>query len=108
MKNTFTLLLLFISIAACTQKITGAELLDKSIHFYDPNNNWETFEGQLFVTMETPKRTPRKSSIQIDHPKQYFSVEAKRDTIITKHAISKEECSFLMNGNTASSETLKE
>lgn len=108
MKNTFTLLLLFISIAACTQKITGDELLEKSIQFHDPNNNWETFEGELFVTMETPKRTPRKSSIQIDLPKQYFSVEAKRDTIITKHVVSKEECSFLMNGNTAPSGALKE
>jgi len=107
MKNTFTLLLLFISIAACTQKITGDELLEKSIQFHDPNNNWETFQGELFVTMETPKKTPRKSSIHIDLPKQYFSVAAKRDTIITKHVVSKEECSFVINGNTAPSEALK-
>ena len=108
MKNTFTLFLLLISIAAFTQKITGDELLEKAIQFHDPNNNWETFEGQLFVTMETPKGAPRKSSIQIDLPKQYFSVEAKRDTIITKQVVSKEECSFLINGNTAPSEALKE
>jgi hypothetical protein len=108
MKNSFTILLLFISIVAFTQKITGDELLEKSIQFHDSNNNWGTFEGELFVTMETPKRAPRKSSIQIDFPKQYFSVEAKRDTIITKYMVSKEECSFLINGNTAPSEALKE
>jgi hypothetical protein len=108
MKNTFTLILLFISIAAFTQKITGDELLEKSIQFHDPNNNWETFEGELFVTMETPKRTPRKSSIHIDFQRQYFSVAVKRDTIIKKHVVSKEECSFVINGNTAPSKALKE
>jgi hypothetical protein len=107
MKNTFAILLLFTSIVAFTQKITGNELLENTIQFHDSNNNWETFKGELFVTMETFKRAPIKNSIQIDLPKQYFSVEAKRDISITKHVVSKEVCSFLINGNTAPSEALK-
>lgn len=107
MKKLTTLLILFTSIISFSQNITGDELLEKAIKFHDPNGNWETFKGELFVTMETPKRTPRKSSIQINLPEQYFSVKAVRDTIITEHTVSKEDCSVALNGNTNPSEDLK-
>ena len=74
MKNIVTFLALFISIVAFSHEITGDELLEKAIEFHDPNNNWETFKGELFVTMETPKRSPRKSRIRINLPDQYFLV----------------------------------
>ena len=106
MKNTILILVLFISVATFAQKITGDELLGKSIEFHDPTGNWETFYGELVVTMETPKGTPRKSGIQIHLPKQYFSVEAIRDSIITKQIVHKEACSFSINGNTNLSEKL--
>jgi hypothetical protein len=61
MKNLATLLLLFISIASFSQEHTGNELLEKAIQFHDPNNNWKTFNGELFVTMKTPKNGDRKS-----------------------------------------------
>ncbi|MEE9408170.1 MAG: DUF6503 family protein [Polaribacter sp.] len=107
MKNLTTLLILFTSIISFSQNITGDELLEKAIKFHDPNGNWETFKGELFVTMETPKRSPRKSKININLPEQYFSVIAKRDTIITEHAVHKIDCSVVINGNTNPSEELK-
>jgi hypothetical protein len=64
MKNLLSLLLLFTSIISFSQDITGDELLEKSIQFHDPNGNWERFEGALFVTMETPKATARKRTVQ--------------------------------------------
>lgn len=98
MKNTILLLVLFISIASFAQKITGDKLLEKSINFHDPTGNWETFHGELVITMETPKGTPRKSKIKINHPSQYFSVETARDSIVTKQIVNKEVCSFAING----------
>ncbi len=108
MKNTILLLVLFISVAAFAQKITGDELLEKSINFHDPTGNWDTFHGELIVTMETPKGAQRKSSIQIHLPKQYFSVETARDSIVTKQIVHKEVCSFAINGITNLSEELIE
>ena len=60
MKNTIILLVLFISIASFAQKITGDKLLEKSINFHDPTGNWETFHGELVITMETPKGLDRE------------------------------------------------
>jgi hypothetical protein len=104
MKNLATLLLFFISIISFSQDITGNELLEKAIQFHDPNGNWETFEGQLFVTMETPNGAPRKSSIRINLPEQYFSVKAIRDTITTTYTVRKGDCNIAINGNENPSE----
>tara|TARA_B110000971_G_scaffold140664_1_gene143786 strand:+ start:249 stop:956 length:708 start_codon:yes stop_codon:yes gene_type:complete len=104
MKNTFLLLVLFISVAAFAQKITGDELLEKSINFHDPTRNWETFHGELIVTMETPNGVPRKSSIRINLPEQYFSVKTIRDTITTTYTIRKRDCNIAINGNENPSE----
>ncbi|WP_298766962.1 DUF6503 family protein [uncultured Polaribacter sp.] len=107
MKKLTVILLLFTSVITLSQEITGDELLVKSIQFHDPNHNWETFKGELFVTMETPNRSPRKSRIRINLPKEYFLVKAKRDTIITAYTVNKGDCSFAINGNTNPSEELK-
>lgn len=104
MKNLTTLLLLFTSIISFSQDITGDELLEKSIQFHDPNGKWETFEGALFVTMETPKGTPRKSSILINLPEEYFFVKAIRDTITTTYTVHKGDCSMAINGDENPSE----
>jgi hypothetical protein len=107
MKNLTTFLLLFISIITFSQEITGDELLKKSIKFHDPNNNWETFKGELFVTMESPKSSDRKSTIHIDLPKEYFSVVALKDTITTEYVLDKELCSIVINGDKNPSEEKK-
>lgn len=107
MKKLFTILFLFTSIISFSQEIIGDELLEKSIQFHDPNHNWETFKGEFFVTMETPKRSPRESRIRINLPEQYFLVKAKRDTIITEYTLDKGNCSFAINGNSSPSEELK-
>lgn len=93
MKNLTTLLFLLLSLTIFSQEITGDELLAKAIQFHDPNGNWETFNGELFVTMETPKGAPRESKITINLPKEYFSVTAKRDTVINTYTIHKGDCS---------------
>ena len=107
MKKLTTLLIFFTSIISFSQEITGDELLAKAIQFHDPNGNWETFKGELFVTMETPKNGDRVSKININLPKQYFSVVAKRDTIITTYVLDKDEINFSLNGDKNPSEENK-
>jgi hypothetical protein len=107
MKKTTTLLLLLISITSFSQKLTGNELLEKAIQFHDPKGNWETFKGEFFVTMETPKNASRKSTIKINLPEEYFLVKAIRDTIVTEYIIQKDDCSMSINGNINPSEELK-
>ncbi len=107
MKNLITLLLVFVSIITFSQEITGDELLEKAIKFHDPNGNWSTFNGELFVTMEIPKRSNRKSTIKINLPEEYFSVEAIRDTIVTKQTVDKGICSSVFNGNENPSSEIK-
>ena len=107
MNKLITLIVLFTSIISFSQEITGNQLLEKAIKFHDPNGNWETFKGELFVTMEMPKSSPRKSRIRINLPEQYFLVKAVKDTIVTEYAIHKGDCSMAINGNTNPSEELK-
>jgi len=107
MKKLTILLVLFISITTFSQTVTGDELLEKAIQFHDPNGNWVTFKGELFVTMETPKNADRISKINIDLPNQYFAVLAKRDTVITQFALDKGSCSFSLNGKVNVSAEIK-
>ncbi len=107
MKNLTILLFLCSSLTTFSQEITGNELLEKTIQFHDPNNNWPVFKGELFVTMETPKGAPRESKITINLPKEYFSVTAKRDTVINTYTIHKGDCSIEKAKENQTLESLK-
>jgi hypothetical protein len=107
MKNVLLILLFSVSITTFSQEITGDELLEKAIQFHDPKNNWPTFKGTLFVTMETPENSQRKSKININLPEQSFSVEVIRDTIVTDYTIQKGVCTISINGDENPSEELK-
>ncbi|MFD2915109.1 DUF6503 family protein [Psychroserpens luteus] len=80
------------------QELTGKELLEKAITYHDPNNNWSTFNGELFITMETPNNKNRESKIIINLPSEYFYVQAKRDSITTEYTLDKADCSIKLNG----------
>lgn len=107
MKKIIILFLLFTSIISFSQELTGNQLLEKAIQFHDPYDNWETFKGVLSVTMEIPEKSNRISNISINLPEEYFSVLAKRDTIITEYIIDKGICSMSLNGDENPSEEIK-
>jgi len=79
------------------QNLTGEELINKSIAYHDPNNSWSRFAGDLNITMETPNRAPRVSSITLDLQKQYFKNEYGRDGNTITQEINKKNCSVLLN-----------
>jgi len=79
------------------QNLTGEELVNKSIAYHDPNNSWSRFAGDLNITMETPNRAPRVSTITLDIQKQYFKNEYGRDGNTITQEINKKNCSVLLN-----------
>ena len=86
------------------QEITGTQLLDKAIQFHDPNDNWKTFTGSLFVTMETPDKPKRTSEIKIDLPNQSFYVKASQADKTTVYSVTKDACNIQLNGKTPTEE----
>ncbi len=104
---TILLLTVFVTTISFSQTITGPELLEKAIQYHDPEGKWETFNGTLYVTMQTPKKGDRNSEIKINLPEQYFYVKAAQGGNVTEYAVHKGDCSIAFNGNTNPSEEVK-
>ncbi|MCD2258554.1 DUF6503 family protein [Psychroserpens luteolus] len=93
--------------SAIAQELSGKELLENAIKYHDPNLNWDTFNGELHITMETPNNSNRDSKIVINLPKAYFYVSATRDTTTTEYTVDKNGCSIKLNGKSDLSEAQK-
>ena len=103
----FCLLCCFMYVSTVTsQELTGQQLLEKAIQYHDPNGNWETFNGTLNVTMETPNNAPRVSTIKINLPEEYFYVKASRDQKTTEYTVEKDTCLIAFNGKTDISDAI--
>ena len=107
MKKLILLLFILCSLTNFSQEITGEQLLDRAIKFHDPNNNWSTFKGTLFVTMKTPNRPKRESEITIDLPKEYFSVKAQTSGNTTTYNVINKNANIKFNGNIPTEEEKK-
>ncbi|MGC1203921.1 MAG: DUF6503 family protein [Flavobacteriaceae bacterium] len=92
MKKFICLFTLLVTISSFSQNLTGLELLEKSIKYHDPNGSWNTFNGKLFVTMETPNSANRESDIHINIPKEFFNLISKRDSVTTTYTLNKKDC----------------
>lgn len=88
-----------------SQTITGPELLDKAIHYHDPNANWDLFNSSLLVTMETPNNSNRDSEIHINIPDEFFQVTASRDATQTTYTIDKGKCKTTVTDSVAGKRT---
>jgi hypothetical protein len=45
------------------QELSGPELVKKAIEYHDPNNNWNSFKGELAIEMITPDNNTRISTV---------------------------------------------
>lgn len=91
--------LLLFSFFTNGQTFTGNELINKSIEYHDPNNNWATFSGTLEITMEIPERENRISTIDFDFQKGIFKNSFNRDSYIITQQLENGNCSVLLNGS---------
>ena len=86
--------------AMLAQEMSGEELLDKSINFHDPNNEWKTFKGTFKVTMQIPNAPERLSNIEVDLPRELFTLEVKQDNDSYAYIIDRDSCQISLNGKT--------
>ncbi|MGK0296058.1 MAG: hypothetical protein ACI884_002233 [Ulvibacter sp.] len=86
------------------QKITGPDLVKKTIQYHDPNNNWSHFKGKLFIEMKMPEGSQRLSEVSIDLPQQYFKLSSLKNDNQIEHVVNKDNYSFNLNGKTEFSE----
>ncbi len=100
----FFLLISSIPFIGLSQSLTGNQLLQNAIAYHDPNNNWPTFNGEFIVTMETPKKTERKSKIKINLPGQVFSLTVNQEAISLEYILKDNDCKLRLNGNAEFSE----
>jgi hypothetical protein len=80
-----------------SQNLTGTQLLEKAINYHDPNGNWESFNGKLNITMETPNNPNRDSEILINLPEKYFYVKAVSDSTTIEYELIKDKCFIKFN-----------
>ncbi|MEZ2413879.1 DUF6503 family protein [Muriicola sp. E247] len=92
------LIILFSSPGLSAQNITGKELLSRAIAYHDPDNAWSTFSGTLFITMETPNNSERKSEVTLNFPADYFKLLVRKDDTTTEEVIDKGVCGLVVNG----------
>ena len=82
------------------QELTGSQLLANAISYHDPNNNWNSFNGSLGVTMSTPDGKERVSEITINLPLEFFQVSTLKDGATLKQTMNKGVCELMLNGST--------
>lgn len=85
-------LLFYFSLNNFAQNLSGQELLNKAIAYHDPNGNWNSFNGMLNITMETPENSNRDSEVQINIPEELFKLKSTRDSTTTTYYLNKGNC----------------
>lgn len=99
MKTILFFLVIFTSLQAHSQNLSGTQLLIKAIAYHDPNGVWSTFKGTLSITMASPDKEDRISKITLNLPKQYFKLVANRGGTTVFQELQKDSCVLKLNGN---------
>lgn len=99
LQNTIIIVFCLLISTTFAQDLTGEQLLEKAIHFHDPEGAWSAFQGQLTIVSETPGKSDRTSEVILDLPSQYFKLSAARDGDTITYIIDKGSCAAELNGN---------
>jgi len=96
--------ILLLILRGSAQELTGEQLLEKAIRYHDPNGNWNSFKGKLFVTMEAPEANDRVSEISMNLPAESFKLVWQRDENTAVQTVEKDSCYITLNGSSEISE----
>jgi len=107
MKTYFSIVFAFFTLIGFSQNITSEQLLQNAIDYHDPNDNWSTIRAAFTVVMTTPNAPKRTSHIRIDLTREFFSVKATKDTVITIYSVIKGKCGMVYNGKDLDSVSAK-
>ncbi len=84
---------------SCNHQMSPEQLLEKTINYHDPNNQWNRFNSTFHVTMKTPNNSNRESDIFINKIDNTFYLKAIRDSIAIEYTITESACSSALNGS---------
>ena len=102
MKNVILLCLLLLAVFRCDQPeeiVTSEDLLNKSIAYHDPNNKWETFQGEIKYSLTYADSSKREGDILFDFPNSRFEMNDTKDSIRTYSELDKDQCHATLNGS---------
>ena len=89
---------LLIVFTGCNKALTAEQILQKSIAYHDPEDQWSLFSDSLLIALETPEAPSRLSNIYIDNKTGEFYVKAARDSNTVEYDLGKESCLVKWNG----------
>ncbi len=104
MRYLIPLVLLLGANWSISQDLTATQVLEKSIAFHDPNNQWKSFDASFDVVMEAPESSNRNSTIYLNLPKEVFKLDVERDGEKYGYHFKKQECAISLNGSSDISE----
>ena len=84
---------------ALKSQMTATELLDKSIEFHDPKDNWDKFKGTLNFTVERPDKANGKRTVEINNKDQEFSFWAEYEEGTLNYVVNQDKGSAKWNGS---------
>lgn len=80
------------------------ELLEKSIKFHDPADNWAKFDATLTLVGERPNGSSRTTQVSFNNVKETFVMKSVRDSLQLEQALIKDSCIIKVNGSTSISD----
>jgi len=105
-RNIFLFIFLILSANVLISQMTATELLDKSIAFHDPKNQWEKFDGTLKFIVERPDKPNGKRKVHINNKEDSFSFWAQYEDGLLNYTVKNNQGSASWNGSKEISEEL--
>jgi len=90
-KIIYILLLVLSSPVFINSQVTGNQLVDKSIAYHDPTDNWNSLKGNLSFIVERPDKPDGKRKVFIDNKKKEFSFWAQYDEGLLNYKVVNEK-----------------
>lgn len=99
MKNLYLLwIAVLILFCGCSGALTADQILQKSIAYHDPEDQWPVFRDSLQILLQTPDAPDRLSRVYIDNHSGSFYVKASRDSSRVEYEVRKDSCLVRWNG----------
>jgi hypothetical protein len=97
MKKNIVFAIIITVFMSCEKELTSEQILNNSISYHDPNNEWNTFNSTFHITMETPDSPNRESDITINNPESAFYLKVVKDTTMIEYKVRGDNCNIAFN-----------
>ncbi len=99
---------LWCSVQLLAQPTSASDLLNKSIAYHDPAQQWEEWSGTFSVLQETPEKPVSTTKIQMNNATSTFETTSEKNGVVVLRKVAGDSCTYQVNGSTTFSEAQKE